>query len=260
MADTRDAELTGVPPVPPVRATRVAVIDIARTVALGAMVIFHFTFDLEMFGFAPRGTMARAEWIWFARIIAGSFLFLSGASLVLATLGGPVAPRKYLKRLGMIGLAALTVSAGTYVSVGTAFVRFGILHHMFAASILGLLFLRRPAWVAGLLGLCILALPLVQTGPLFASPMWLWLAKPAVHPQMVDYTPILPWFGLFLLGMASAQWMEARGAWPRVAALLDPRARLVRVLSWPGQHSLAVYLIHQPVLFGAVYAARLLMV
>lgn len=237
---------------------RVAIIDIGRTIAICAMAVFHFTYDLELFGFAPQGTMASLEWRLFAQGIAGSFIFLSGISLVLGTLDRPIHARKYLRRLALIGFAALAVSAGTYVANGPAFVRFGILHLMFAASVLGLLALRAPYWITGLFGAVIVALPHITNWPLLSGTGWLWLGLiKSPIPAMVDYTPLIPWFGVFLSGMALAQWLARQDLWPHIAGLLDPKSPRVRRLSWPGKHSLAIYLIHQPVLFGGVYLASL---
>ena len=238
---------------------RLALIDIARTGAILAMVIFHFTYDLELFGFAPRGTMASREWILFAQGIAGSFLFLSGISLVLATKNRPIAPRKYLIRLVQIGAGAIAVTLGTYIAMGSSFVRFGILHHMFAASILGLLFLRLPFWANVTLGAAILAWPHLGPWPALTDTLWLWIGKTSTPlPTMVDYVPILPWFGAFLLGMALAGWLTHADKWAILATSINPNTRFSRILSWPGQHTLAIYLIHQPVLFGGVYLARMI--
>ena len=236
---------------------RVALVDIARTVAIIAMAIFHFTYDLEVFGFAPRGTMASTEWILFAQGIAGSFLFLSGVSLVLASLNGPFRAPKYIKRLAMIGLAAAAVSVGTYVAMGAAFVRFGILHNMFFASIIGLAFLHRPFWISGVLGVALLAFPHTTYWPFLDGAHWLWLGKTLTPmPAMVDYVPLVPWLGAFLLSMSFAQILARLQQWQNIAGLMKHDTRWIRVMSWPGQHSLAIYLIHQPVLFGTVSGAR----
>ena len=238
---------------------RLALIDSARTGAILAMVIFHFTYDLELFGFAPRGTIASREWILFAQGIAGSFLFLSGISLVLATKNHPIALRKYLIRLVQIGAGAIAVTLGTYIVMGSSFVRFGILHHMFAASILGLLFLRLPFWANATLGAAILAWPHLGPWHVLTDTFWLWLGKTSTPlPPMVDYVPILPWFGAFLLGMALAGWLTHADKWAVLATSINPNTRLSRILSWPGQHTLAIYLIHQPVLFGGVYLGRMI--
>lgn len=239
---------------------RVALVDIARTVAIVGMVIFHFTYDLELFGFVARGTMASPEWIRFAKIIASSFIFLSGMSLVLGTLSNPLDARKYGKRLVVLAVAAIAVSLGTYVAMGAAFVRFGILHLLFASSILGLLFLNRPYWLPAIVGALILWLPYSDAWPFLEASHWLWLGRTQmVMPPMVDYIPLIPWFGMFVLGMASAQLLQRLGLWGAIAGLLDPTRKSVRVLSWPGQHSLAVYLCHQPILFGGVSLARILL-
>lgn len=239
---------------------RIALIDLARTIAIAAMVAFHFTYDLELFGFAPRGTMASLEWRMFAQAIAGSFIFLSGLSLVLAAQSGPLSLRKYSKRLALLALAALAVTIGTYFANGPAFVRFGILHLLFLASLLGLLALRLPYWLCAAFGAVILALPHIAGWPMFSSAYWLWLSMPnGPTPAMVDYVPLVPWLGMFLLGMSVAQLFVRLSAWPKIAGLIDPDAPLPRAMSWPGQHSLAIYLIHQPLLFGGVYLARLVL-
>lgn len=237
-------------------APRVMLIDIARSFAIVAMAIFHFTYDLELFGFAPRGTIGSFGWVWFARLIAGSFIFLSGVSLVLAGLGGPIDMRKYARRLAVLGAAALAVSLGTYAAMGAGFVRFGVLHHLFLAGVLGLLFLRLPFWTAGVLGATVLSMPLWSAWPFFDSAGWLWLGKvSAGTPAMVDYVPVLPWFGAYLLGMFFAQMVARFGGWERLSRI----AAGPSWLTWPGRHSLAIYLIHQPVLFGLVYGARMLL-
>ena len=66
------------------RRDRLVAVDLARTVALCGMVVFHFTFDLELFGHLPQGTTVTGGWAVFSRVVAGSFLFLSGVSLILA--------------------------------------------------------------------------------------------------------------------------------------------------------------------------------
>lgn len=64
--------------------SRIDTIDLARGLALVAMAIYHFAWDLEFFGYAEPGLTALPGWKLFARSIASSFLFLVGVSLVLA--------------------------------------------------------------------------------------------------------------------------------------------------------------------------------
>jgi uncharacterized membrane protein len=59
--------------------------------------------------------------------------------------------------------------------------------------------------------------------------------------------PLFPWSGVLLLGIAVGHWLTDRGFAP-----LTPLARLPRMLQLLGRHSLVVYLVHQPVLFGVL--------
>ena len=63
---------------------RIVALDLARALALVAMAVFHFTFDLELFGLVQPGTTMLPGWRWLAYLTAGSFLFLAGVSLWLA--------------------------------------------------------------------------------------------------------------------------------------------------------------------------------
>ena len=62
-----------------------------------------------------------------------------------------------------------------------------------------------------------------------------------------DYFPLLPWFFLFLLGTGLGGWCLRN----RESQILT--APLPRMLTWPGRHSLMIYVLHQPVLYGISY-------
>ena len=103
---------------------RIAAIDAARGVALVAMAIYHFTWDLEFFGYAPPGTAAEGGWRIFARMIAGSFLFLVGFSLVLAH-GKSIRWRSFAIRLAQVGVAALAITIATRFATPDRYIFFG---------------------------------------------------------------------------------------------------------------------------------------
>ncbi len=102
-------------------------LDFSRAVALLAMLVFHFARDLEIFGFLPPGTTAAGGWAIFARLIAGSFIFLSGVSLVVAHSAG-FQPKNWARRLAIISGAALLVTIATYAIFPDRYIYFGILH------------------------------------------------------------------------------------------------------------------------------------
>jgi uncharacterized membrane protein len=222
---------------------RLLALDLARTLALVCMVVFHFTFDLALFGHIDPGTMSQPFWYYFARMIAGSFLFLSGVSLWIAHGQGIRWPAFWTRFAKLVAAAALVTLASLWLVPGGP-IWFGILHAIAAASLLGLLALRLPWPVTLTLAALIFA---AGWGPRFPAfdPIWLvWTGLAETRPMMGDYVPLVPWAAPALAGIALAQ-----------ALRLDrqpgtPPTRLTDVLTFPGRHSLVIYLIHQPILFG----------
>lgn len=127
----------------PTARTRVELVDVARGLALVAMAIYHFVWDLDFFGYIDPGTSITGGWRIFARCIAISFLFIVGVSLYLANTQG-FRRKSYIRRLAMIVAAALAITMATLLATPDAFIFFGILHHIALASVLGLAFLRLP--------------------------------------------------------------------------------------------------------------------
>jgi uncharacterized membrane protein len=236
----------------PAAAPRIPAVDLARSVALLGMVVFHFTFDLEMFGHIAPGTTLQPGWAMFARLVAGSFLFLAGVSLVLAH-GQGIRWRGLLRRLAMVAGAALLITAATRIAMPEAFIYFGILHAIAAASLLGLAFLRAPVWLTLAAAALALVLPEVARAPAFDSRWLAWTGLAATVPPSFDFVPLLPWVAAALAGIAAARAGQAVGLWDR---LRDPApGPVLRGLAWPGRHSLAIYLLHQPVLIGLLWLA-----
>lgn len=230
---------------------RLIVLDLARTAALVGMVIFHFTLDLQMFGHLPPGTIGQPGWQVFSWIIAGSFLALAGASLFLAHGQGIHWP-KFGRRLAMLVGAAALVTLGTYIAVRPAFIFFGILHSIAAASVIGLLFLRVPAALTLLVAAGIVLTDRWVQLPAFDTPLLYWVGLGTVFPQTMDYEPLFPWLAPFLMGLALAKALAHRGLLQRLQAT-PPAPHWLHRLAWPGRHSLAIYLCHQPILFGGLW-------
>lgn len=237
----------------PPRSPRIAAIDILRGVALIAMAVFHGGWDVaynHLFRFDPG---ASPGWILLARLTAGTFLILVGIGLVLSTRNG-FRPRPFARRLAMIVLAALLVSVATYFVMPDGWIFFGILHEIALASLLGLAFVGLPAWISALVAIVVFALPHLFVSEIFSHPALWWVGLAPVPPESFDYVPLFPWFGDVLVGIAIARFAVDRG-YDRLLAAWQPTALPFRWLEFGGRHSLAFYLIHQPVLFGLAYAA-----
>lgn len=244
------------PPSIPATRPRIPALDIARTVALIAMAVFHFVFDLEMFGWVAPATATTGFWRLLAVVTAGSFLFLAGVSLWLAH-GEGIRWRAFGRRFAMVAGAAALVSIGTYIAFPHAFVFFGILHSIALCSLLGLAALRLPVLMIAALAVVVFFLPDFAKSSAFNAPIWWWTGLQVVVPSTVDYEPIFPWFAPFLAGTALSKWASRSGLWARLSTTTPSRA--ARIWSGPGQYSLIIYLIHQPVLIGIVAGASMLL-
>lgn len=234
----------------PSPAPRLIALDLARSAALLGMATYHLTYDLTMFGWLPEGTAITGPWALFARAVAGSFLFLAGVSLWLAH-GQGIRWPAFWKRFARIAAGAALVTAGTYAAFPDYFVFYGILHSIAVSSLIGLAFLRLPAAVTLAVAALVFALPWLWTSPAFNGPL-AFVGLFQTRPLTVDFLPVFPWAAPLLAGIAAGRIASHLALWPRLAIGETP---LLRRLAWPGRHSLAIYLIHQPVLIGLVWAA-----
>lgn len=235
---------------------RFAAVDLARGAAIVGVVLYHFGWDLSFLGFIATDVARDPLWRTAARLLAGTFLFLVGVSLVLAHRNG-FRPRAFWRRFAIIAAAAAAISLATYLVFPQTFIFFGILHAIALFSVLALPFIRLPLWLTAAAGLTILLAPLWLSLPAL-DPRWLaWIGLVATPPATNDYVPIFPWFGVVLLGVASTRafletpLVDAAAAW-------RPASGAARRLIKAGRWSLVIYLVHQPLLLALLYPATLL--
>ena len=228
---------------------RVVALDQARGLALLAMAIYHLCFDLEMFGWLPPGTALGQPLRGFAVLIASSFLCLAGIGLVLAH-GTQIRWLAFWRRFWRVAGAAALVSLVTWFWVPQGFVYFGILHAIALFSLLGLALVRWPVWALLVLGLAVLAAPRIWGFSAFDSRFLAWTGLAEAPPYSIDFEPVLPWMSALILGLILGRLGLQSGLWARMAA--RPAGPWAMRLARPGRHSLAIYLLHQPVLIGVI--------
>lgn len=239
------------------RPPRIPLIDWLRGFALVAMAVYHFTWDLGYFGYIDPSTATTGGWRFFARMIASSFLFLAGFSLVLAHARG-LRPKPFMIRLARILAAALVITAGTWFAFPDTFIFFGILHAIAAASVIGLIFLRLPVAAILVAAVAVTAAPLYLRAPVFDHPALWWVGLSLHIPRSNDYVPLLPWLAPFLAGMAACRLLLAGKLAEQLAAIgTGVHSRWITLLEKAGRHSLAIYLVHQPVLIALLYGISL---
>ena len=232
------------------------VLDAARGLALVALFIFHFCWDLAYFRLSPEGLTDSAGFHGFGHAIAASFVFISGLGLTLAARNG-FDLHSALMRIGLIAVAALGVTAVTYLIFPDAFIWFGILHLLALGSALCLPLLFAPAWIVAALASITLVLPLVMSEAALDVPLWQWLGLGTHPPTTNDWRPLLPWLGVMLLGLLAGRVIATKGL-PRALDVWQPDTFLGRSLVWAGRRTLVIYLTHQPVLFALVFVGATL--
>ena len=228
--------------------TRVPSVDTLRGIAIVAMAIYHFCFDLRYFGFLRADLEHDGRWIAARTLILSTFLLVAGTSAVLADRAHPGrTSRRWLAHIGVIAAAALAVSVGSWLMFPQTWIWFGVLHAIVVSLIVARPLLRRPA-LAAAAGIAIIGAGLVFRNAAFDNRLLGWVGFMTAKPSTEDYVPLFPWTGVLLLGIAAGH------ALSRVRfAALAPLARAPAVLGVLGRHSLAFYLLHQPILIGALW-------
>jgi uncharacterized membrane protein len=239
------------------KSPRIALLDVARGVAMIAMTIFHFSWDLEFFGYAPQGMTSEFGWKFFARTIATSFLVMAGMSFTLTHING-MRWHAFWRRFAMVAAGAALISVATCFITPDRFVFFGILHQIAAASLLCILFMRLPALVILCTGVVFWAVPYFFRNELFLEPYFWWTGLAPYEPPTNDYVPIFPWSGYMLAGMGIAKFGIQAGWTNKLRMVRVESTRPGKFLCFLGNHSLIYYILHQPVMMAALYGLTLL--
>jgi len=229
--------------------TRFREIDYFRGIAVCMMVAFHAVFDMAYFGVVDIDVHS-GPWRLLALCTASLFLLIVGLSL---TVSGARAQKvldrrafafKYLRRGAGIMALGFLITLVTVIIVPGEPILFGILHLIGLMVMIAPLYIRLPwgSLCAGLasvlIGWCISGFH----GPLFLA----WLG---IHPPgfaSLDYTPVFPWAGAVFTGVFIGHMLYPGGERaPFIPAGPLPGNGPVCLL---GRHSLAIYVVHQPVI------------
>ena len=239
---------------------RYARLDALRGFAVLWMALFHFAFDLNYFGLIePRQSFQRDPfWTLQRSSIVSLFLFSAGLAQAVAmhhAQGGPRFSAAFWRRWMQVAGCALLVSAASAVMFPDTWIGFGVLHGI--AVMLIAVRLAYPVrgwlWLLGALALALpWLLPLALRPQAFDTPWLSWLGLVTKKPRTEDWVPLLPWLGVMFWGLAAGQWLLARERSLLTRGLPDA----LRPLALLGRFSLSFYMLHQPVLIGALAGGR----
>lgn len=222
--------------------SRLTEIDALRGLAIVSMVLFHAAFDGMILGlwiFEPYG------WPLILFVRAAQFLFLGlvGVSVALSSRGAV----QQIWRGAFIFGCGLLVSGATWVLFPQEYVRFGVLHFIGVSVPLVALLKKRPA--------AALALAMLSFGAgqmlddiVLQGEWWLWLGLKPEGFTTLDYFPLFPWLAAPLVGLTLGEYFYGKKREPRFPFLARRTA-----LAALGRHSLAIYLLHQPILYFTLW-------
>jgi len=228
------------------------IIDIARACAILLMFVYHFCFDLSDAGFVSIDFNNSAFWLNFRVLIVTSFLLLVGVSLAIAS-SKKLNRKRFLMRLLLLAAYSALVSVSSYAMFPNSWIFFGILHFILLASVLGLLF-ARLYWTNLLLGIALLGAGIFLKFSFFDQAYFQWVGLMTNKPITEDYVPLLPWFGVVLLGMFLGKLLFVKKALSISTTLMEwsSNKRLPRLLAFGGRHAIHIYILHQPVFIGLI--------
>jgi uncharacterized membrane protein len=226
-------------------------LDALRGLAIVWMVVFHFFFDLNHFGFIAENFRGDPFWTRQRICIVSLFLFCAGLSQAVA-LHQAQPWARFWRRWAQVAACALVVSLASWWVFPQSFISFGVLHGIALMLILVRLLAAGLGSGPGLwlIGALAIAMPFYLQHPWFDSRLTNWVGLVTHKPRTEDFVPLLPWVGVMCWGLACGQWVMRRkahwfsGALPRV---MQPLALL-------GRWSLTVYMVHQPLFFALLGA------
>ncbi len=251
-------------------------IDFLRGLAVVMMIAFHFFFDLNFFGIASLN-LNNGLWIIFARLIAIIFIFLVGVSLTISYAKAKIKKqarfRKYLFRGIKIFGYGLIISIVTFLFLREGFIMFGILHFIGISIILAYPFVKLSQkfsqkkkvlnyfavfnFVVLFFGIAIIIVGLILNSFRFDFFYLMWLGFIPTKLYTFDYFPLLPWFGIILIGIFAGNILYKNGkrsfSIPEIEKLrklkiLKQISLILSYICFLGRHSLIIYLLHQPIL------------
>ncbi|WP_292442019.1 DUF1624 domain-containing protein [Methylibium sp.] len=223
-------------------------LDALRGFAIVWMALFHFGFDLAHFRLIDADFYRDPFWTSQRTAIVSLFLFCAGLGQAVAVAQGQ-SWRRFWRRWAQVAACALLVSAGSALMFPRTWISFGVLHGIALMLVVCRLSAGWGRWLWPL-GLVAILLPQFVQHPFFDTRLTNWVGLVTRKPFTEDWVPLLPWLGVMWWGVAAGHWLLAR----RPVWLAGGLAPGLQLLARLGRWSLVFYMLHQPVLIGALLA------
>jgi len=232
--------------------SRIWALDFFRGLAVLAMVIYHFNFDLIKVYKIP-DYLGQDFWFLGGKLIGGSFLFISGLSLASLYLKSnqSIKAKKFFKNLLKLALIAAIITIATLWLSPKNPILFGIIHCIALCLGIGFFVVKLKNSFIFVGSTLILLSPLWMDFVPLDHPLLFWLWQKALPiNKMMDYFQMLPYSGLFFMGIGFGNFV-----FPRTLDKITKPYPFYgsKPILFMGRHSLFIYILHQPLLLGILY-------
>lgn len=234
------------------RPPRLFALDALRVFAIVMMTAYHFIYDLKYFGYVDWNTPLGQSFRYWRTMIVFGFVFAMGLSMGIAHAHG----RKwnpFLKRLVQILACAGLITIMSLIMFPDSWIYFGILHFMVIASLLTFALIGKP-WLALGLGLAFLVSFWVGWVP-YGWPLNLISGLPEYTE---DFVSLFPWLGVACLGVGLGEYLANQTERLETWSTFKLSGMIGKGVSFAGQRSLSIYMLHQPVLFALIISTAFL--
>lgn len=244
-------------------------LDFLRGLALFLMILMHMAYDLRYEFGLPVFSILEKNWFW-AFVHPNYLVVFVGVSGICSTFS-----RNNFRRGLKLIAAAAGLTLGTYLVTRFMGIECLIIFNVLALLGISILFYAliqyiekkfsiRPAVINLLLGLIGIYITSVgstigymdySTENLLFLPVGFAIKN---TPNLADHMEIFPWMGVFMFGC-----ILGRVCYAEKKSLLPEGAKKLHKIATPfefmGKHSLIIYLVHQPVVYGLLYLIFLLL-
>lgn len=230
-------------------------IDFLRGFAIILMVFFHIIYDLNFFSITNFRIYSGII-LYIARLSASIFVVLAGISLSISYsksknwLKTNDIILKFIKRGLKILFLGVIISVITWFYIPRGFVVFGILHFIGTSIILSLIFIRYRV-INIIFGLFFIIVGFYLKSLTFDFNILIPLGFIPNNFWTIDYFPLFPWFGIFLIGISIGNIIYPD--FKRKYEIKDlSKKLLVKSFCFLGRNSLLIYFLHQPIIIGII--------
>jgi uncharacterized membrane protein len=232
---------------------RLPLIDALRGFAVAQMIVYHFIYDLNHFGWLQLAMTRDQPWVGWRTAIVTQFLLLVGVSFVLRLARRP-GWREFWWRWAQVAAAAALVSIGSWLMFGPRFIYIGILHFIAVALLLARPLAPLREWNFALAAAVFAAWWFYRDPAFNAAPANV-VGFVTIKPRTEDYVPLFPWLAAVLAGLGLGALWQRHGfaLTPRWQALNGRPPSLLMLL---GTWALTVYLLHQPIMIVLLWLVR----